>query len=104
MDPFSICDGKALSGKKFQYLFFVKLKFQTVPSFETKVSSDETFVSTAGIFVSTADILVSTEENKKGEKRNYANTWNYNKKRKQSTKKIIDVELIPDGYGWDTGI
>ena len=94
MDPLSICDGKALSGKKFQYLFFVKLKFQTVPSFETKVSSDETFVSsvetfvstaetfvstantlvsTAAIFVSTADILVSTEENKKGEKRNYAN-------------------------------
>ena len=88
MDPLSICDGKASTGKKFQNLFFVKLKFQTVPSFETKVSSDETFVSkegtfvstantlvsTAGIFVSTADILVSTEENKKGEKRNYANT------------------------------
>ncbi len=87
MDPLSICDGKVSTGKKFQNLFFVKLKFQTVPSFETKVSSDETFVSsvetfvstantlvsTAGIFVSTADILVSTEENKKGEKRNYAN-------------------------------
>ena len=103
----------------------MKLKFQIVSAFETLVSTEETFVSsvetfvssvetfvstantlvsTAGIFVSTADILVSTEENKKGEKRNYANTWNYNKKRKQSTKKIIDVELIPDGYGWDTGI
>ena len=26
------------------------------------------------------------------------------KREMQSTKKIIDVELIPDGYGWDTGI
>ena len=80
MDPLSICDGKASTGKKFQNLFFVKLKFQTVPAFETKVSSDETFVSsvetivsTANTLVSTAGILVSTEENKKGEKRNYAN-------------------------------
>lgn len=87
MDPLSICDGKASTGKKFQNLFFVKLKFQTVLAFETKVSSvetfvssvetfvstAETFVSTANTLVSTAGILVSTEENKKGEKRNYAN-------------------------------
>ena len=73
MDPLSICDGKASTGKKFQNLFFVKLKFQTVPAFETFVSTAETFVSTANTLVSTAGILVSTEENKKGEKRNYAN-------------------------------
>ena len=94
MDPLSICDGKALSGKKFQYLFFVKLKFQIVSAFETLVSTEETFVSsvetfvslvetfvstantsvstadtsvsTANTFVSTADIFVSKLENKKG--------------------------------------
>ena len=55
---FRFIQGKLWLVKKFQQIFFEKLKFQTAPAFETLVSSDETFVSLRETKISTTDTFV----------------------------------------------